>query len=255
MRNIKLSLAYDGTKYHGFQKQNNTTLKTIQDELEKALSKITNESIIVNGSGRTDAGVHAKGQVVNFFSSTTIPSERISRAVNSVLPPDIRVWQAEDMPQDFHARFAAKRKTYCYTIYNDRQMSPFWRYYAYHVPVSLDTNKMKKGAENFVGTHDFHGFCAKNTAVNDYVRTIFSCQIEKEECLLRLYITGSGFLYNMVRIVMGTLLEIGKGKRDPEDIIALIKAKNRKLSGITLPPQGLCLFSVVYEDEVQNEKS
>lgn len=248
MRNIKLTLAYDGTNYHGFQKQNKTSLKTIQDELEKALTTITNENIVVNGSGRTDAGVHAQGQVVNFFSTTKIPVERIPRAVNSVLPPDIVVWQAEEMLPDFHARFAAKKKTYSYTIYNDRELSPFWRYYAYHVPVPLDISKMIKGAENFVGTHDFHGFCAKNTAVTDFVRTIFSCGLEKEGPLLKLTITGNGFLYNMVRIIMGTLVEIGKDKRQPEDVVTLIIAKNRKLSGVTLPPQGLCLQSVEYDN-------
>jgi tRNA pseudouridine38-40 synthase len=140
MRNIKLIISYDGTAYHGFQIQKGTGLKTIQEALEKALGVLTQETVTINGSGRTDAGVHAKGQVVNFSSNTRIPAERLPYAVNSLLPPDIVVIKADDVPDDFHARLGAKRKTYHYTFYNDRFMDPFWRYYAYHVPVKLNTS-------------------------------------------------------------------------------------------------------------------
>lgn len=243
-----MTIAYDGTRYHGFQKQKGTGLKTIQETLEKALSTITNENILVNGSGRTDAGVHAKGQVVNFKSNTKIPQEKLPLAVNSVLPGDIVVKEAVDVSPDFHARFNAKRKTYRYNIYNDRHMSPFWRYYAYHVPIILDVEKMNLGCERFIGEHDFTGFCAKDTSVRDYVRTIYNCNIQRSGPLLILTVEGNGFLYNMVRIITGTLLDIGKNKGKPEDITFLLHKKDRSLSGATAPPHGLYLFSVNYSD-------
>lgn len=246
MRNIKMVLAYDGTRYHGFQVQNRTGLKTIQEELEKALYMLTGEKTSIYGSGRTDAGVHAKGQVVNFFSSSSIPPERFPLALNSLLPRDIVVWQAADVPPDFHARYSAKKKTYCYTIYNDRHMSPFWRLYAYHVPVQLDVERMRHGAKEFLGEHDFSAFCAKDTTAKDFVRNVYECQIEKEGPLLRIVVAGDGFLYNMVRIMAGTLLELGEHKRLAEEIPDLFKKKERRLSGRTLPPQGLCLCSVEY---------
>lgn len=246
MRNIKLVFAYDGTKYHGFQIQNKTELKTIQGTLERALSILTQEEVAVIGSGRTDAGVHARGQVANFHSNTRIPAERFPMAVNSLLPPDLVVLEAVDVPEEFHARFDAKRKTYCYTIYNGRLMDPFWRYYAYHVPMALDTQEMAKACIMFQGSHDFRGFCARDTAVNDYVRTIYDCSLKLEEKILKLTVTGNGFLYNMVRIMGGTLLDVGKGKYKAEEITTLLEARDRKLTGVTLPPQGLCLLSVEY---------
>lgn len=256
MRNIKLVLAYDGTKYHGFQIQNRTELKTIQGMLEKALSILTKEEIAVIGSGRTDAGVHARGQVVNFHSKTQIPTERLPMAVNSLLPADIVVLEAQDVPAGFHARFEAIRKTYCYTIYQGRFMDPFWRCYAYHVPQALDMAEMGKACTMFRGSHDFRGFCARGTAVKDFVRTIYNCSLEKEEKLLKFTVTGNGFLYNMVRIMGGTLLEVGKGKYKAEKIVELLKTGDRTLAGMTLPPQGLCLLSVEYpiDDIMINNK-
>lgn len=239
-------LAYDGTNYHGFQVQNRTGLKTIQGELEKALRILTNEQVTVNGSGRTDAGVHAQGQVINFRSSSAIPAERFPLAINSLLPRDIVVWQAQDAAEDFHARYSAKKKTYCYTIYNTRYSSPFWRYYALHVPVYLDLDAMKRGAEIFLGTHDFSAFCAKDSAVADHIRTVYECSIQQEGPLVRLFVTGNGFLYNMVRIMMGTLLEIGQDKQKPEDLRQILAGGERKDAGMTLPPKGLCLCSVEY---------
>ena len=247
MRNIKLLLAYDGTNYHGFQKQNNTRLKTVQGTLEEALRVLTKEEVRVIGSGRTDAGVHAQGQVANFLSNTTIPQERFPLALNSLLPSDIVVWEAEDVPREFHARFDAVKKTYRYTIYNCRHLSPFWRHYAYHVPVPLDLEKMSAGARAFQGTHDFRGFCARDTAVKDFVRTIYACRVENEGPLVTITVTGDGFLYNMVRIMTGTLIEVGLGKRRPGEIPDLLETKERKLAGATAPPQGLCLWSVEYK--------
>jgi len=246
VRNIKMTLAYDGTAYHGFQVQNRTGLATVQEELEKALKALTGEETPVFGSGRTDAGVHARGQVINFFSETRIPAERFPLAMNSILPRDIVVWEALDVPADFHARFCARRKTYRYTIYNDRHHLPFWRHYSYHVPVHLDIEKMSEGAARFLGAHDFGAFCAKGTAVENFVRTIYDCRVEKKGPLVRLTVTGDGFLYNMVRIITGTLLEIGENKRPPGDIPLLLQAADRQQAGRTVPPQGLCLWSVEY---------
>ncbi len=244
-----MKVSYDGTNYHGFQKQNRTGLRTVQEALEEALGILTRENIVVHGSGRTDAGVHASCQVINFHSNTKIPAARFPLAVNSVLPPDIVVYQAEDVSADFHARFSARKKTYCYTIFNERQMSPFWRFYAYHVPVWLDVDKMREGADGFLGTHDFRAFCAKNTAVQNFTRTVFDCRIEKEGPLLRFFVQGNGFLYNMVRIITGTLMEIGKGRRESGEIPVLLAGRERKLVGQTLPPQGLCLVAVEYSEK------
>ena len=241
-----MTLAYDGTQYHGFQKQQGSGLKTIQETLEQALFVLTQETIVVHGSGRTDAGVHAEGQVISFQSQIRVPAQRLPLAINSVLPRDIRVLECVDVEQDFHARFTAKRKTYCYKLYNERHMSPFWRYYAYHIPVPLDLEKMKQGADYFRGTHDFSGFCAKDTKVRNFVRTIYDCEIDTEGSIVSFRITGDGFLWNMVRIMMGTLLTIGKGKRLPQDIPKLLVAGERKYVGATVPPHGLYLVSVEY---------
>ena len=246
MRNIRMTLSYDGSAYHGFQVQNRTGLATIQGELEQALKTLTGADTAVYGSGRTDAGVHARAQVINFFTAARIPAERFPLAVNSVLPRDIVAWEAADVPPDFHARFSATKKTYRYTIYNDRHHSPFWRHYSYHVPVRLDTEQMAAGASHFPGTHDFSAFCAKNTSVQDYVRTIYECRLERKGPLLCLTVTGDGFLYNMVRIITGTLLEIGENKRSPDDIPQLLCSGDRTQAGRTVPPHGLCLWSVEY---------
>lgn len=246
MRNIKMTLAYDGTAYHGFQVQNRTGLATIQEELEKALARLTGEKVSVFGSGRTDAGVHALGQVINFFSKTRIPAERFPLAINSLLPRDIVVREALDAEPGFHARFSAKRKTYRYIIYNDRYPLPFWRNYSYHVPVSLNIERMSEGAAAFLGLHDFRAFCAQGTAVADFERSIFDCRVGKKGPLLHIIVTGDGFLYNMVRIMTGTLLEIGENKRSPADIARLLQDGDRRKAGRTLPPHGLCLWSVEY---------
>ncbi|PKM90576.1 MAG: tRNA pseudouridine(38-40) synthase TruA [Firmicutes bacterium HGW-Firmicutes-12] len=246
MRNIKMTLSYDGTQYHGFQVQKGTRLKTVQGELEKALRILAGEKITIYGSGRTDAGVHALGQVINFNTISRIPEGKFAFAMNSVLPRDIVVWQAEDVSTEFHARYSAKKKTYCYTVYNDRHFSPFWRQYAFHIPIELDFESLSQGAKRFHGEHDFSTFCSNNTSIKGYVRTIYDFSVEKEGPLLKFTVTGSGFLFNMVRIMTGTLLEIGEKKKAPEDIVAILAAKDRRAAGMTLPPQGLCLHSVEY---------
>jgi len=249
MRNLKLVLTYDGTKYHGFQIQRGTGLPTIQGTLEKALSILTQEKISVIGAGRTDAGVHAQGQVVNFHSNTTVPTERFPLAINSLLPEDIAVLKAEEVTTDFHACFSAQRKTYCYTFYQAKIRDPFWRYYSYHVPVTLNVAEMQQACPEFIGEHDFSAFCASGSSVKDFTRTIYSCSIEKEEKIVRFIVSGNGFLYNMVRIMAGTLLEVGQGKRQAEDVSVLLQSGQRKLAGITLQPQGLSLLLVGYDEK------
>lgn len=248
MRYLKLVLAYDGTKYHGFQIQKGTGLPTIQGTLEKALSMLIREDVKIIGAGRTDAGVHAKGQVVNFSCNSAIPVERFSLALNSLLPEDIVVLKAEEVNADFHACFSAHRKTYCYTYYNSPNRNPFWRFYSFQVPVNLHIIEMKKACGLFIGEHDFRAFCASGSSAKSFTRTIYNCFIEKEEEILRFTVTGNGFLYNMVRIMAGTLLEIGQGKRKAEDVLLLLQNGERKCAGMTLPPQGLYLLSVGYEE-------
>ncbi|ABO48804.1 tRNA pseudouridine synthase A [Desulforamulus reducens MI-1] len=247
MKNIKLTLAYDGTNYHGFQEQRGTGLATIQEALEKALSTIAQTPIQVIGAGRTDAGVHAQGQVVNFRSEKwPVPAEKAPLALNVLLPGDIKVVKAEEVPMDFHARFSAVAKTYRYSIYHHRVMSPFHRYYCYHEPRRLDVNAMQEGAAYLLGTYDFKSFQAQGTPVKDTIRTIYRADIIEDAPVINLYLRGNGFLYNMVRIITGTLLNIGFGKIKPEDMVKIIESKNRTLAGTTAPPQGLCLMEVEY---------
>ncbi|WP_162829794.1 tRNA pseudouridine(38-40) synthase TruA [Desulforamulus hydrothermalis] len=247
MKNIKLTVAYDGTNYHGFQEQRGTGLATVQEVLESTLSKIAKDTIQVIGAGRTDAGVHAWGQVVNFRSGRwPVPTEKIHLAMNALLPDDIKVLQAEEVPLDFHARFSATAKTYRYSIYNHRVMSPLHRLYCYHEPRLLDVRAMQEGAAYLVGSHDFKSFQAQGTPVKDTVRTIYRAEILSEPPLIHLYLRGNGFLYNMVRIITGTLLDIGMGKIPPSAMAQIIAARDRTLAGTTVPPQGLCLMEVEY---------
>ncbi|GAB6178872.1 tRNA pseudouridine(38-40) synthase TruA [Desulfotomaculum defluvii] len=247
MKNIKLTVAYDGTNYHGFQEQRGTGLATIQEVLESTLSTLGKNSIQVIGAGRTDAGVHAQGQVVNFRSDKwPIPIEKIHLAMNALLPLDLRIVKAEEVTMDFHARFSASAKTYRYSIYNHRVLSPFHRLYCYHEPRKLDVEAMRKGALHLLGSHDFKSFQAQGTPVKDTIRTIFRAEIIEELPIIHLYVRGNGFLYNMVRIITGTLIGLGIGKIKPEDMPGIIQGKNRKLAGFTAPPQGLCLMEVEY---------
>jgi len=250
MRNIKLTVAYDGTEYHGFQEQRGTGLKTVQEVLEKSLARLAGRFVRVIGAGRTDAGVHARGQVVNFDADGWhIPVERIVLALNGVLPPDVAAICAESVPADFHARFSATAKTYCYTLYNSRVPSPFHRRYSLFVPRPLNDNAMRAAAERLVGEHDFASFQAVGTPVKSTVRILYRVTVEREGPLVFLRFRGNGFLYNMVRIMVGTLLEVGLGKRPPEDISAVLAARDRTRAGPTVPPQGLCLEEVEYAGE------
>lgn len=244
MRNIKLTIQYDGTAYHGWQTQENAI--TVQETLECALKKLLGKEVRVTGCGRTDTGVHAKKYVCNFFADTTIPYEKFPMALNSYLPDDIVCHRAEGAEPDFDSRYMAKKKTYSYYINNSRDADAFLKNYTWHFKYNLDIDKMKKAAEAFLGTHDFYGFAASGFTVKTTVRTIYSLDIKKEGDIIAIHITGDGFLYNMVRIIAGTLCFVGTGKIDAEDMPGIIESRDRKRAGITAPPTGLFLTEVFY---------
>lgn len=244
MLNVKLTLAYDGTNYHGFQKQNNAI--SIQEILQGTLHKIYHKPVGVTGSGRTDSGVHARGQVVNYYAPFEIPIDRIPYALNSILPDDIRIFNAEIVSPQFHARFDARGKIYSYTVDQGVFYSVFNRLYTYHLPTALDVKSMEQASRHFLGRHDFSAFCSSKSCVKDRNREIKKAYWEEEGELLRFIIEADGFLYNMVRIIVGTLLETGQGRIKPEDIPGIIASGNRQAAGSTVPARGLCLEKVFY---------
>lgn len=245
MARYKLIIAYDGTNYNGFARQPNGT--TIVETLEEAVEKIVQHKVYILGAGRTDTGVHAKGQCCIFDSDTKVPVERLAKAINSKLPMDIAVQSVEKVSDDFHPRFGAKRKTYRYQIMNSKQRDPFSYKYALMYPYDVDLEKMKAAAQKMVGTHDFKCFCAAKTDVKDTVRTIYDIQIYQQDNLISVDICGNGFLYNMVRIIIGTLLKVNEGKLSADDITRIIESKDRNLAGPTAPPQGLTMLEIIYE--------
>lgn len=243
--NVKLTIEYDGTEYHGFQIQPNA--KTIQEELESALAKLLKHSVRVVGAGRTDAGVHAAGQVVHFSGMGSLPVERLVVALNSVLPRDIRAVSAESVPETFHARYSARRKTYVYTIYRGPYHSVFWRRYSWWVRHGLDVFSMQQAAHWLVGRRDFASFAASGGAAKTSERNLMECSITEQGPLICAKFTADGFLYNMVRNLMGTLVDIGTGTLTQDGLAAILAGRDRSLAGITAPPQGLCLHRVDYE--------
>ena len=244
IRRVKLTVEYGGTNYAGWQIQPNGD--TIQAELEKALVGVTGESIRVHGAGRTDAGVHALGQVAHFDTQSTVPDESFALALNTYLPEDIRVTASESVPMDFHARFSAKGKVYAYHIFNRNTASAVYRNTTCSVKRPLDVSAMKKAAGYFLGEHDFSAFCAANTTVEDKVRTIYSLNVQDELPLITITVEGNGFLYNMVRIIAGTLVDAGLGKLKPEQIEEILQSKQREQASATLPACGLILKEVKY---------
>ncbi|OCA91643.1 tRNA pseudouridine(38-40) synthase TruA [Pseudobacillus wudalianchiensis] len=245
MPRVKCTIAYDGAKFSGYQVQPNS--RTVQEELEKALALIHKGSEIkVTASGRTDAGVHARGQVIHFDTSLAIPDARWPSALNSRLPEDIAVKQAETVPDSFHARFSAAGKEYRYKIYQDQVRDPFNRFYACQSPVKLNTSLMEEAGRQLIGTHDFTSFCSAKTEVEDKVRTITKLEVVEKGEEIELRVAGSGFLYNMVRIITGTLMEAGKGKISPDDISSILAGRDRSLAGKTAPAEGLYLWKVFY---------
>lgn len=246
--NYKLKLMYDGTHYAGWQRQQNAV--TIQGELEKALSVITREAVSTVGVSRTDAGVHAACFTANVRLAHEIDSYKLFRGANALLPADIRLISAEPCNENFNARFDAVKKTYLYRIDPTPHGNVFYRNYAWHVPQALDLANMKKAADCFLGSHDFSGFMAQGGSSKTFTRTIFESSFSEEGGLLVYRITGNGFLYNMVRIISGTLVAVGKGKIDPDDIPAIILSKDRTRAGMTAPAHGLTLLLAEYDDEI-----
>ena len=244
MRNIRLDLCYDGSRYKGWQRLPGADA-TIQGKLETALSRILGEPIEVSGSGRTDAGVHAKGQVANFHCESTLPTEEILLSLRRYLPEDIGIYSCRDVSPRFHARLNAREKTYCYRIWVSREPCVFQRRFVTVMEEPLDTAAMMQAAEHLLGEHDFSAFCGNAKMKKSTVRLLRSIQIQREGPELRLYFTGNGFLHNMVRILVGTLVEVGRGQRDPESVAALFGGK-RSEAGFLAPPQGLCLEEVFY---------
>jgi pseudouridylate synthase I len=243
-RNIKLTVAYDGTNYHGFQRQKNAV--TIQHILEEKLAKFFGHPLKLIGAGRTDAGVHAHGQVVNFLTHGTIPCERIPLAAKSALPADIVVLSAEEVPLDFHARKSAQSKIYVYRIYQNRLPNPFYRNYTWHITEPLDVKAITNAAQAIIGTHDFSAFRAAGGAAISPVRTILEARCRMEGQVLELTFWGTGFLYHMVRNLVGTLLDVGMGRLDKAGFIRILVGRDRNKAGITAPPQGLYLQQVMY---------
>ena len=247
MRNIKLTIEYDGKEFNGWQKQPNKL--NIQGTIEQAIKTITGEDVDLQASGRTDAGVHALGQVANFKTNSNIPIEKMSIAINCNLKKSIRIVKAEEVEERFHSRLSCKRKTYRYIINNSEIPSAIYRNLETHIPYKLDIEKMKQAVKYFEGEHDFKAFKASGTSSKSSIRRIYKAEVLKMPNN-RIYIelTGNGFLYNMVRIIAGTLVDVGTGKIKPEDIEKIIESKDRTNAGKTLPPQGLYLVCVNYNN-------
>ena len=242
--NIKLRLQYDGTAYHGWQIQKNSV--TVQETVIKAIEKITGEKVTVTGCGRTDTGVHAENYICNFHTNASIPAEKFPYALNTVLPNDIVALGAEKADDDFHASRSALKKRYVYRILNREFPDAVLCRYAWHYKYPLDTNKMQEAANAFLGEHDFIGFASSGFSVKTTVREIYSLDVSRDGDLITVDITGNGFLYNMVRIITGTLVYAGNGRIDVLDMPDIIASKDRNRAGITAPPEGLCLKEVYY---------
>ena len=241
---VFLKIEYDGTEYCGWQIQPKSV--TVQQKIEDAITRLTGENVSVTGSGRTDSGVHALGQIAHFDTQSTIPAEKFSSALNQFLPNDIKVMESWQVDEDLHARYSAKRKTYRYKLYLSKHARPLKDRYMARVDFNLDIGAMQTACEKFVGKHDFACFLASGSEVKDTVREIYFAKIEQIDDEITFIVCGNGFLYNMVRIMVGTLVKVGMGKLKPEEIGEILLSGERKRAGITMPPQGLTLVSVEY---------
>ena len=246
MRRIRLIVAYDGTGYVGWQVQPNGV--SIQYHLERALYELTGEQIRVEGSGRTDSGVHAKAQVAHFDTGVRMAADKFAIAMNMHLPPDIRVLYSEECDPSFHARFSAKQKQYEYTVQIGAHADVFHRLTSLHLHYVPDFEAMQIAAKAVIGTHDFAAFKCSDSTMENTTRTIMQSEWVKNGSLWTYRVTGNGFLYNMVRILVGTMLEIGSGKRPANDMKHALEARDRSLAGATAPAHGLCLVRVCYPD-------
>ena len=244
MRNIKLTISYDGTLYKGWQTQKNG--RTVQSEIEKAIFKVLGSRHVLYGASRTDSGVHAKGQVANFKTVSLLPIKKIPIALNAVLPQDILIKKAEDVPLSFHSRFDAKEKLYRYCIVNSRSRDPFSERYVWRVSYRLDADLMQREALCLVGTHDFKCFQASDNRERASIRTLKSLTVKRTGRKIYIDVRGDGFLYNMVRNVAGTLVDVGRGYLPPKSVIEILLSKDRKKAGPTAPAKGLFLLKVSY---------
>ena len=244
MRNIRLDICYDGTRYKGWQRLPGVD-NTIQGKLEQTLSRILGEPIEISGSGRTDAGAHARGQVANFHCESSLPCGEILSQLRRYLPEDIGIYSCKEVSDRFHARLNAKRKTYVYRLWNSEAPCVFDRKYVYILPDRLDEDAMRRAAVYFLGEHEYSAFNANKRMKKSTIRRIDAIEICRNGDEIRFLFTGNGFLYNMVRIMVGTLIEVGRGERDADSIPALFGAK-REAAGFLAPAQGLCLMEVEY---------
>ena len=245
MKRVKIVVAYDGTNYCGWQVQPNGL--SVQEVLEKHLSDLLCEEIRITGASRTDAGVHALGNVAAFNTSARMAADRISFAMNTRLPADIRIQESAEVPMEFHPRFANTVKTYEYRIFNRKFPDPTKRLYSFFYHYPLDVEKMQRAASYLVGEHDFKSFCSIHTQAETAVRTIYSLDVIREGDMIRIRVTGNGFLYNMVRILAGTLINVGFGVTDPAEIPGMIEARDRQAAGPTAPAHGLTMIGIEYE--------
>ncbi|MCR4419491.1 MAG: tRNA pseudouridine(38-40) synthase TruA [Clostridia bacterium] len=248
MRYLKLTVAYDGTAYHGWAVQPAVRGPTVQGVMQERLGELTGECLSLVAASRTDAGVHARGQVVVFSTRSRIPLDRWPLAANSVLPPDIAVLKAEEVPPGFDPRKHALYKTYSYTIHNHPLPDVFRRRYVLEVRAPLAVDAMQEAAGYLVGRHDFRAFCASGGAARTTVRTLYRCRVRRWGPRIRVEATADGFLYHMVRIIVGTLLEVGLGRLEPEQVAAIMAEGRREAAGPTAPARGLCLERVVFRN-------
>lgn len=245
MKNIKMTIKYDGSRYKGFQRLQDNDM-TIQGKIESVLSKMTEETIEIVGSGRTDLGVHAYGQVANFKTNSEMSIKKMEAYLYEYLPEDIVVTQLEEVDERFHSRYNAKSKVYLYKIYNNKVHDPFLRKHTTHIVKRLDLNLMREASKYLEGEHDFTSFASSKSKKKSNIRNIDSISIQENDNVIEIYVEGDGFLYNMVRIVVGALLEVGLRKKSPEDIKEMLEAKDRTQASDTAPAKGLYLYKVKY---------
>lgn len=246
MKRVRMVISYDGTAYCGWQIQNNGI--TVEEIINRELSSLLGENIAVIGASRTDSGVHAIGNVAVFDTETKIPSEKISFALNQRLPDDIRIQKSEEVEEDFHPRYCDSTKTYEYKILNRKFPDPLNRLYTHFVYMPLNVEKMKEAAAYLVGEHDFASFCSAGSQVKTTIRTVYTLDVSKAEDIIKIRISGNGFLYNMVRIIVGTLLKVGLGVYPPEYVKEILEAKDRYMAGPKAPARGLTLVGIEYKD-------
>lgn len=239
---VLLVVAYDGTEYCGWQVQDGQ--RTVEGVLNRAITELTGEETNVIGASRTDSGVHAMGNLAVFDTDSRIPAEKFAPAINRGLPEDVRIRYSTEVPADFHPRHCESVKTYEYRVYNSKTENPLVRRYTYFVRHGISLERMRSAAEFLIGEHDFKSFCSVDTQAKSTVRTVYSIDIEKTEDIITFRIRGNGFLYNMIRIIVGTLLLVGQGLREPEEVKTMLNACDRTKAGPTAPPQGLMLKSI-----------